>query len=68
LETPPRPPRIPGAVDALPETTDAALEGTERENYDKVKAALRQGMGEEAYSTARDEGRSVTRQQVVELT
>ena len=68
METPPWPPHIPGAVDALLETTDAALESMEQENYDKVKEALRQGMGEQAYSTVRGEGRSVTRQQVVELT
>jgi hypothetical protein len=59
--------RLLGATDALLDDIEAALEAMERKNYEKVEGALIAEMGEEAFASARHEGRSITWEQVVEM-
>jgi non-specific serine/threonine protein kinase len=60
--------RMLGAADALIESTDAALEGMEQKNYQEIEATLRNEIGDAAFASARQEGRAITWERVVELT
>jgi non-specific serine/threonine protein kinase len=55
-----------GACDALLEKIDAKLEGLERDTYQRVSAALRKELGDEAFDAAREEGRKLSWEEIVE--
>jgi non-specific serine/threonine protein kinase len=55
-----------GACDALLEKIDAKLEALERDTYDRASAAARQAIGDEAFEAARDEGRKLSWEDIVD--
>jgi non-specific serine/threonine protein kinase len=55
-----------GACDALLEKIDAKLEALELDIYDRAGSAVRKAIGDEAFESARDEGRRLSWEDIVE--
>ena len=62
---PERAARLLATAEALREAIQAPLPPNEREQYDRVLASVREALTEEAFSTAWEEGRTMTMEQVV---
>ncbi len=58
--------RLWGAAEALREEIGSPLSSNDRDQYDESVAAAREALGDDAFSTARAEGRAMTLEQAVD--
>jgi hypothetical protein len=59
--------RLLGAADAVCERTDAELEPLDAELYERTTTAARSGLGDEAFTRAREEGRNLGLDEAAEV-